>query len=233
MNMNIKRFMRLIKNDCSMQLRTTQMTLLGVGLFLLVFEKYHSVSLYTILLYTLGCALTSYIFSDVHDKHNAYRYLMLPASNLEKFLSRWLLTSVFYVLGFTAFIYVLSCFGELIFNGHFSLGIGNISGDIWEANLGYLFFQPIILLGAIYFKDRVLLKTGLVMSLFFTVLLVASAVGLYFFPFDTISASQIEFFENNLHQYAALFNYSYYIFWCFVTPACLFSAYACFRKHEI
>lgn len=114
-----------------------------------------------------GYLMTSMIYKDIHEKQRNYIYLTLPASTLEKFLSRLLLTSV----GFVAIVLVVYYLFSWIAAG-LSLLIFDRSLPAFQpftretmTALGvYIVTQSIFLFAAVYFRSHAFFKT--ILSLF-------------------------------------------------------------------
>lgn len=127
-----------------------------------------------------GLWLTSKAFVDLHNEDRQQNFLLLPASNLEKFLGRLLLTTVGYVIGvglifYLASLLVAACtwliYGEpaVIFN------LPHLT--VWHNMLDYILLQSLFFLGAIYFKSSNFSKTilclcGLILIFFCTAFIV-------------------------------------------------------------
>jgi len=76
---------------------------------------------YPLLLLFGGIIYTSRSFSELDEKTGAHHYLTLPASTLEKFTSKWLITSIGYALVFTVTYWMYA----MIANGLCSSIFGN------------------------------------------------------------------------------------------------------------
>src|SRR5437870_5174244 len=103
-----QRLLRLLTNDLRLQTKTILITAITVAVFLalLPFHVTGSPDAYFLILYIGGFIVTSMAFNELHDRNKAHYYLTLPCSNLERFLNKWLLTSIGYAIG-TLLIYYL------------------------------------------------------------------------------------------------------------------------------
>jgi hypothetical protein len=226
--MHFKRLFYLIKNDLVMQSKTIMMTVIAVLLFFSVFSQYESIETYRFFLYFIGFMITAYAFSDVHDKQRGYQYLLLPARSFEKFFTRWFLTSIVYAFGFSLIILGGAYIYSMLVNTAYDIDLNALYNNIWQVNHRYFLLQPIVLLGAVYFKNRVLLKTGLVFT-GFLVLLIAVA-GLIFYLFY-----QHEFQTNTMPPMEFLINMLSTAGFCLrilIAPICFLLAYFRFKKYE-
>ncbi len=215
--MNILRIMKLIKNDLLMQSKTILMAGIATAVLFLFFNTNDIKGMYVPFLHLIGLTITGYAFSDVHDKKRGYRYLLLPASSFEKFFSRWFSTSMLYLLSFSVLLYALGFLAPY---------------EIWQAIPGYLILQSVFLLGAIYFKKNVLLKTGLLISLP-VVLVPVILIFISLVNFNWI----ILMVTNDLSSFASFSagtNWGiYYFSKLFLAPICLLIGYIRFKECEI
>ena len=118
--------------------------------------------LFLILLFGGGIYISSIAFRNLHKSPKKYFFMMLPASNAEKFLATWLLTSIGYavfVLLFYSFFYWLIALLIFIFTKkNYFISIPFLPST-WQSIFFYLMLQPIPFLGSIYFKRYALAKT--------------------------------------------------------------------------
>ena len=116
-----------------------------------------------------GFIFTSGIFRELHRKETNLTYLMLPASALEKVVSRLLLASagwiVFTLLWYTAYS-ALSEGLNLLFFGRSHPVFNPFTGDVWTAAAHYAVLQSIFLLGAVFFRKLHFFKTLLALTTF-------------------------------------------------------------------
>ena len=146
---------------------------------------------YPIFLLIGGFIFTSYAFSQLDEKPGAHHYLTLPASTLEKFVSKWLITSVGFAFVYTVAFWlaatIINMISQVVYNATpfaFSL-FNNIDG--FETETPFLFVkiylavQTIYLVGAIMFRKYVVFKTplaglGITLAFAFVVVLIARVV---------------------------------------------------------
>jgi hypothetical protein len=120
----------------------------------------------------IGLIFSSQIFMELNSPNQAYSFLTLPVSTLEKLLGSWLISSPLYVLAFTIASYAIFLLGALVtgFNvspaEYFSRGYLDSVGS-------YMIIQTIFLWGACYFRKNNFLKTVLVL------VIAGFAIGLY------------------------------------------------------
>ncbi len=116
-----------------------------------------------------GLIFTSQIFMELHAPNQAYSFLTLPVSTLEKLVGSWLLTSPVFILVYTVATYAIYLLSALI------SGVGVSPASFFTAELGqtiasYMVIQTIFLWGACYFRKNNFLKTVLSLLLLFIVL---------------------------------------------------------------
>lgn len=115
-----------------------------------------------------GFILTSMMFKEMHSKERGHDWAMLPASSLEKCISRLLLSSIGWIIAFTAVYWAASSLGEVISRIVFGRGhpfFNPFTGYVLEMSLHYFILQSIFLLGAAYFRKAHFIKTILVLNL--------------------------------------------------------------------
>jgi hypothetical protein len=137
-------------------------------------------NVFPIVLFGGGFIFTSTIFYEFNNKTGTHHYLSLPASTFEKFLSKWLITTIIFpIIVIILFsIYVAICdssYIELMMNTHDAteLRVNNYYTpwkltDWWSIFFLKLYFvlQSIYLAGAIAFQKYTFFKTSLSLWLF-------------------------------------------------------------------
>ncbi len=132
--------------------------------------------LYTILM-SLGCLVfTSRAFLELRHPLSTQHYLLIPASFEEKFLARYLVSSVGYLVASYLFYLAL----QLVCEGLNTLVFGRTNalfffGSVFHLKIMavYLTFQSLFFAGAVYFRKYSLIKT------FATVLGLFIALGIF------------------------------------------------------
>jgi hypothetical protein len=119
-------------------------------------------SLFTNLLFVGGFIVTSMIFKEMHKKETAQNYMLLPASNFEKFFSRLLISTIGYalitVIGITVISYLSEGVNSLIFKRH-NVIFNPFTEMVWKLMAHYLVAQSIFFLGAVFFRKYHFIKT--------------------------------------------------------------------------
>ncbi len=122
-----------------------------------------------------GFIVTSLAFYEFIKPTERQFYLQLPASNLEKFISRWLLTSIVYTIGLIIYYWLFSLFanwlGATFFDHKFAAFTPFHGNNIIGIKV-YLAAQTIFLAGAAAFKRFAFFKT------LFAAIIIAAIVGL-------------------------------------------------------
>jgi hypothetical protein len=239
------RFRRVFLNDLQQQWRKVwiaSLALAGVALIAYLTnlaprggppEIY--VVLYPMILLGGGLLFTSTIFADLHHPLQKFHYLTLPCSNLERFLSRYLLTGpllVLYVLiTYAAFDFIAS----LIASGVTVLRaapFAPLDPRIVEVTMQYLQLHALMLLGAIFFRSYALPKSliagavigfGLVAVQLVTVRLVFWEYFTTIIPSESVEAVRLLSLPRPL--VAGLI----FLLYLWV----LYLAYQCLREHEV
>ncbi len=129
--------------------------------------EFHALNFFILLLG--GYAMTSVAFKELHHREGSYRWLTLPGSLLEKYISRLILTSIGYVLAatisYTLCAFIIDGLRWLIHNYR------DISFNPFDERsldfIGYfLVIHSLFLVGAVFFKQLAGLKTLLILSVF-------------------------------------------------------------------
>ena len=224
-----KRFYHLILNELKQNKKIIFIAFITLLLFFLIlpFSPNANLAAYPFFLYVGGFIISSRAFKDLHDPMRAYAFLMLPCSNLEKFLSKWILTSLIYAFGLLLMCFIISTLcnviGVLFY--HSTFNVWNIFQNGFPLLVGkYIILQAVILLGAISFKQYALIKTALsLLILFFIISLFSLMISFFFCPtclpgFLIVSAS---------------FHGLYFIFWLLAAPFCWYITYLKLAEYEL
>lgn len=123
--------------------------------------------LFSLLLFPGGFIVTSRAFYDVHNRVRNHDWFMLPASPVEKFAEKLLLTSfgygVFVLLGYALFSVIAAGLSALFFKYSFEL-FNPLDRAVLLSLLNYVVAQSVFLLGAAYFRKNHFLKTVLAIA---------------------------------------------------------------------
>tara|TARA_A100000171_G_scaffold47177_1_gene52852 strand:- start:1843 stop:2589 length:747 start_codon:yes stop_codon:yes gene_type:complete len=134
--------------------------------------------LFVLSLYISGFVFSGSSFIRFRSKQRTIDYLMLPASNTEKFISEVLLTTLVYPLFFLLSYLLFSVMANGILNNVFQAFFMPFSVNIAPYGLDlmvYFFIQTIFLFGAACFQKNPLMKIVL------WALLVATIIALLFY----------------------------------------------------
>jgi len=132
------------------------------------------------LLFLGGFISTSFAFREARQNGAGIFYLTLPASQLEKFASKLLVSSVGYALGSMLFYAATAAVSEGINHAIFGAGHGFFNPFnplILRAAGVYLLAQSVFLLGSIWFRKLAFLRTALSLSVLAIGLVVVTAVA--------------------------------------------------------
>lgn len=207
--------------------------------------------LFSVLLFLGGVIVTSRAFYEVHNKTRNHDWLMVPASPVEKVVSRLFPTSVGYAAAVLVFMFVFSAVAagvtRLVFGMSFPLFNPVSKTSLWSV-LNYLIVQSMFLLGAAYFRKHHLIKAVLVMTAAAIVLTIIVAVAFrlaYAGYFSGIEPNEqfIRFFESfdtgaythsRLEELADVLTVvGKVIYWALVAPVCWFVAYLRVKEAEV
>jgi hypothetical protein len=185
-----------------------------------------------------GLLFTASSFNDMHHPLERYHYLMLPVSNLERFLSRYLLTGPLLLL------YVILAFSVMDWTANqVSLLLRDISEPLFApfsrptliAMRIYLSLHALMFIGAICFRSYAWIKTPLFVLLVLAGLAATFYISLRIFYYDAFSWA-------HFHAVGPIKMYLVPIFqaqWVNVTLVTsfvlwiLYVAFRCLRVHEV
>lgn len=225
--LSCKRLSTLIINDLllhSKNIMVVSATLM-VFLALMPFHVTSYPTAYFMILYIGGFIISSFAFADYHDPRKAFLYLTLPCTNLERFLSKWLLTTLIYAMGLLLIYYLFSVlsFSVNLLIYHQQMQLLDISQpELWIGIGKYIILQSVILLGAITFRKYALIKTGLTIGCLFLAFSLFMSLAAWIFCPHCIS--------NGIHFRLSTEN-QYFTFWLIAAP--LFWVVTYFRLTEI
>ncbi len=137
-----------------------------------------------------GLIVTGMAFQDMHHPLERYRYLMLPCSNLERFLSRYLLTGPLFLLYATLTFGAIDWLANLLverWSGMREPLLSPFSLQSLVLMRVYLFAHILVLTGAICFRSLALLRTMLFVLLVFTGLLAVGYLSMRIIYWDHFS----------------------------------------------
>lgn len=229
--LSFNRLYQLIKIDIITNKKNILVTSAAfiVILALLPFHVSGSADAYSWILYIGGFMITNQALNEMHDHRKAFSYLTLPCSNFERFLSKFLLTTIIFAIALLAVFYFFSVL-SVVTNGlffHRDVAVFDLASmGLWIDIGKYIILQSIFLLGAAYFQKHSVTKTTLALGCLFIVL----AILLFLFSWITCpSCSQSGLFE----LISKSFNGLYFVLWMVVAPICWFITYVRIAESEI
>ena len=124
---------------------------------------------YILCLVILGTIFTSAAFNELNNKSSAHHYLSIPASTLEKLISKWLVTGILFVIAFNVFYFLYALLSNVLTNSLFGLSTSTFNPFEPQLELEgftpfffsklYLAIHTVYLAGAIYFGKFAYFKT--------------------------------------------------------------------------
>jgi hypothetical protein len=244
------RFRRLFANDV---LRVSKIVLLASAALLCLtsivyianFEPGNvpaeppvGVVLFAIYLLGFGLLLTSEIFRDMHHPLERYHYLMLPVSNLERFLSRYLLTGPLLVIYVLLAFMVMDWTGNLLaqwLKGASAPAFSLAQFPVTLLLRVYLFAHLIAFLGAICFRSMYLVKTILALVAVWLGMVIAAYLALRIFYFDAFEWGSFGPVGSLRLSLVPLFEASWMNWTIALGMSCwlLYVGYRCLKAHEV
>lgn len=258
---SLKRLFLIMKRDVLTHYRTVLIAFAAVAGFAIfastvsMFNRnqgeFHLIY-YFLMLYIGGFIFSSRAFREMYNAQKSYTYVTLPASTQEKFVERWFLTSVGYVMGAFAAYSVIALISEGINRALFgySHALLNPAGRTFLLGAAvFLVLQGIFFAGAVYFRKNPLIKTILMITLAAIALLVIAIIAIRlispgFFEFTQRTgggfnslrelAAWLGLTEEGLHLLGrTIWIVIRLVFWAVLAPCCWVLSYLKFRKIEV
>ncbi|MFC1838482.1 hypothetical protein ACFL1N_02800 [Thermodesulfobacteriota bacterium] len=178
-SINMNRLLLLIRNSILIN-RNLIITIAAVILTLLILDALKnrilgtSTDLYFLVLYIAGFVLTMKISRELHDTRKANTWLLLPATNLEKYIALLLLPTLLLACGLIIYITVASyliefCISLFITSG--SSHFNPLSREILKGTANYFVILSPYFLGAVYFRKNPISYTFLCLFSYFAIFL--------------------------------------------------------------
>lgn len=145
------------------------------------------IPLYFIGMFLTGLIFTSLSFSELANKPQGMDYLLFPASQLEKFISTLLITTIGFLLIYNFAFYLAYLGMDAILAYNTGLHLKNdLSHEFKTQVLPYLYFawfasQAVMLLGTIYFQKYSFIKTVFIFMIFLLSLYLLNTIFSYIF----------------------------------------------------
>ncbi|HOV12783.1 MAG TPA: hypothetical protein PK771_00700 [Spirochaetota bacterium] len=186
----------------------------------------------------VGIIITSLTFGIIHNKESGITYLMIPCSMEEKFLVKFLFTTVLYFLSAIISIFIASLISETVrmifFKTVFNF-FNPIERGIFNVLLTYIYFHSIFFFGSIIFKKNNFLMTVLSLAiLFFGFMIIMSilAVNVFSIVFTNLKNpfEITNFFNTNSNIIFQIFKI---IFLYLIPPVLYVLSYLKFKKIEL
>ncbi len=188
---NPRRFLLLFKKEILQGYKPMLITIgavIGAALFILLLstrgEGYVQVQqgLFLPLLWLGGLISTGMAFKEAHTAHQIHSWLMTPASRLEKFLQKLLMTTLFFILALIVTFFLATVLNSLVYLLVFKRAVplfNPFQRWVW-INIGhYLIVQSLFFLGAVWFRKYNFIKTVLTINILLTLLAIVTGVFAY------------------------------------------------------
>jgi hypothetical protein len=168
---NFQRFMRLCCNDVlwlAKPLLRATLAMMVVGLLIGLTNSGGQQDVYIVLfpivLLGAGLVFASLSFSDMHHPLQRFHYLTLPCSNLERFVSRYLLSAPLFYLYAVAAYFVFDFILRLLIRKFAEIAppvFDPLNPMILDFTLAFFLTHALVFTGAIHFRSYTLVKTVL------------------------------------------------------------------------
>ena len=255
---SLRRLGMLLRRDFSAGYKSVFIAMAAVGGFVILVSVVSAFgrelgpihkTMYYPLLFLGGYIVTSLTFKELHLNGQGVFYLTLPGSNLEKYLSKLLVTSAGYAFGSLFFYTAVSSAAEGI--NRLIFGYGHPFFNPFErytliAVAVYLVTQAVFLVGSVYFRKLAFIKTNLYLWLFGIALAILVGVVAWIIFRDYAAGPRIELepyfqrlgesgeMEAVLAPMAEKFGKAAKVlFWGVMAPVCWVISYLRLRETEV
>ncbi|MCF8237949.1 MAG: hypothetical protein K9I85_07310 [Saprospiraceae bacterium] len=128
---------------------------------------------YGIFLFLFGILQTGGVYAEFAQPATRQDYLLLPASNLEKWASRWFRTLPFYLIAYTLIYWIASWIMNLICLvafGEIYLSFQPYHSEVFSLWKIYTVAHAIFIIGAVHFNKSATIKTALTILIIMTII---------------------------------------------------------------
>ncbi len=251
----LNRFGLLIRRQEIMNWRgilTAALTITGITVVIMLLSMIDSNSrgihegLYPTILFIGGFAVASGSFKAMHSINGVHDWLMLPASQEEKFLSRLLISSLGYWLLTTLVYFLASVAGAILSQLLFGDGLGNIfnpfSRSVIRMLPHYLILQSLFFAGGAVYRKHQLLKTVMTIAAGFILYGILAAIivrlligghGKFVHSVDFSSSFSVPLFSSTRRTGGQLISVIRIFYYGLLAPFCWTVAYLRVREAEV
>lgn len=223
--MHVHRIFKLIQNDIYMHKKIIMLSSICAVIFLSILSYFNSIEGFAFILYSGGVIITSNAFVNLNTPEKACFFFTLPASQLEKFISKWLLSSCVFML-YSYLIYLLCSIISIKLSGNSFASLQVFNLMILAIFAKYMVLNSVALLGAIYFRRYPLIKTSLCIGVFISVIIAVVFLASYIICPNCM-------FISILHLFDKISLGAYYFFWILLMPICLVISYQRLSEYEL
>ena len=200
------------------------------------------------ILFIYGFIFTSMAFREAHKKLLIHDWLMLPASTLEKFISKLLLSTAGFALASVVLYWLFTQIARLVvevFLGAYFPVFSLFDRTVWQMIGHYIILQSVFILGAAWFKNNNFIKTIIALVVFSIILSFISTLvswivfndyfwtlirGEFNFNIDFSSGFDIQLLEKFGSKIVVL---SKVIYFGLLMPVCWFGSWLKLRELEV
>lgn len=168
---SIKRFLKTISTDL---LSNAQNIFLAAGsvcaVLIFILSYYASIGeanhfwpgIYSAVFFIAGLVVTGMLFGELSNKSRSFFYLLIPASIIEKFLSKIIIALVFFPVILICLFYIISeaagVLSTILFESEINT-FNPLNSEFLKGVKFFYTFSPMFIFGSVYFSGQSLLKT--------------------------------------------------------------------------
>jgi hypothetical protein len=203
---------------------------------------------YFIILFMSSIVVYLKMFKDLHHEVKGAAWHTMPATIMEKLISRILIGTVVLMVIVMAIVFLSSLLSEginlLLFGSRHEF-FNPIGAGIIQKTVGYFIILSPVFLGAIYFKKYALFKTFLIIALYLLLVIIMvflTLKGLFYAWFDDLlfgfdPTGNLNAFLSHLNKAEPMWTITKWVVksicWWFLAPICWIVGYFRLKETEI
>lgn len=168
---SVKRFLKTISTDLLSNAQNISLaagSLCAVLIFILSYyasideANHYWPGIYSAVFLFAGLVVTGMLFGELSNKSRSFFYLLIPASIIEKFLSKIIIALVLFPLVMVCLFYVVSEVAGFLATITFESEVNTfypLNEEFLKGVKFFYIFSPMFIFGSVYFHGQSLLKT--------------------------------------------------------------------------
>jgi len=252
---SVKRFLKTISTDLlsnAQNLSLAAGSLCGVLIFILSYyasvneANHYWPGIYSAVFFIAGLVVTGMLFGELSNKSRSFFYLLIPASIIEKFLSKIIIALVLFPVSLICLFFLISeaagVLSAILFESEVST-FYPLNDEFLKGLKFFFIFSPMFIFGSVYFNGQALLKTIVSIGVTVIVLYLIFAIEWKLLFWDHSNFLSIKLSKEYMFTQAAskviypLFEFSIEAFSIFIkyifAPLFIILSFIAFKEREV